>query len=172
MFRLKLTHNLPSNDQEEDQGINQQLSNQLWYHHRAWNNLLHQHLCPSNSSQLKQPAALQPKVQQPPPAAPASQQPVRRRITQKGPGPAATKLHNILEKARSTHELEVAVNAAEEELRDAKESLKDVHLQAYYEDDLSLFVEEDIKKAMLKEGESLQGTYEPSGQIKLHQATA
>ena len=66
-----------------------------------------------------------------------------------------------MEKARSTHELEVAVNAAEEELRDAKEALKDVHLQAYYEDDLSLFAEEDIKKAMLKEGESLHGTYEP-----------
>ena len=66
-----------------------------------------------------------------------------------------------MEKARSTHELEVAVNAAEEELRDAKEALKDVHLQAYYEADLSLFAEEDIKKAMLKEGESLQGTYEP-----------
>ena len=59
------------------------------------------------------------------------------------------------------HELEVAVNAAEEELSDAKEALKDVHLQAYYEDDLSLFAEEDIKKAMLKEGESLHGTYDP-----------
>ena len=122
---------------------------------------------PSTSTSLPQqqqaqrPAALQPKGQQPPPGAPASQQPVRRRITQKGPGPAATKLHNILEKARSTHELEVAVNAAEEELCDAKEALKDVHLQAYYEDDLSLFAEDDIKRAMLKEGESLQGTYDP-----------
>ena len=65
-----------------------------------------------------------------------------------------------METARSTHELEVAVNAAEEELSDAKEALKDVHLQAYYEDDLSLFAEEDIKKAMLKEGESLHGTYD------------
>ena len=116
---------------------------------------------PQQPQQAQQPAASQPKVQQQPPAAPALQQPVRRRFTQKGPGPAATKLHNILEKARSTHELEVAVNAAEEELRDAKEALKDVHLQAYYEDDLSLFAEEDIKKAMLKEGESLRGTYEP-----------
>ena len=42
-----------------------------------------------------------------------------------------------------------------------KEALKDVHLQAYYEDDLSLFAEDDIKKAMLKEGESLHGTYDP-----------
>ena len=121
---------------------------------------------PQQPQQAKQPAALQPKVQQTPPptaasAAPALQQPVRRRITKKGPGPAATKLHSILEKARSTHELEVAVNAAEEELSDAKEALKDVHLQAYYEDDLSLFAEEDIKKAMLKEGESLHGTYDP-----------
>ena len=124
---------------------------------------------PSTSTSLLQPAqqahqsaALQPKVQQQPPAASAlQQQPVRRRITQKGPGPAATKLHNILEKARSIQEIELAVNAAEEELRDAKEALKDVHLQAYYEDDLSLFPEEDIKKAMLKEGESLHGTYVP-----------
>ena len=60
-----------------------------------------------------------------------------------------------MEKARSIHEIELAVNAAEEELRDSKEVLKDVHLQAYYEDDLSLFSEADIKKAMLKEGESL-----------------
>ena len=53
------------------------------------------------------------------------------------------------------------MNAAEEELADAKEALKDVHLQAYYEDDLSLFAEDDIKRAMLKEGESLHGTYDP-----------
>ena len=131
---------------------------------------------PQQPQQTKQPAALQPKarqttppqptlqqpaLQQPALQQPALQQPVRRRITQKGPGPAATKLHSILEKARSMHELEVAVNAAEEELSDAKEALKDVHLQAYYEDDLSLFAEEDIKKAMLKEGESLPGTYDP-----------
>ena len=120
---------------------------------------------PSTSTSLPQQVQQQP-AQQPsaaqPPAAPASQQqPVRRRITQKGPGPAATKLHNILEKARSIHEIELAVNAAEEELRDSKEVLKHVHLQAYYEDDLSLFSEEDIRKAMLKEGESLSGTYEP-----------
>ena len=126
---------------------------------------------PSTSTSLpqpaSQPAALQPKAQQPPPPPPAlqqpalQQQPVRRRIMQKGPGPAATKLHSILEKARSLHELEVAVNASEEELQDAKEALKDVHLQAYYEDDLSLFAAEDIKRAMLKEGESLRGTYDP-----------
>ena len=110
---------------------------------------------------LQQPALQQPALQQPALQQPALQQPVRRRITQKGPGPTATKLHSILEKARSMHELEVAVNAAEEELSDAKEALKDVHLQAYYEDDLSLFAQEDIKKVMLKEGESLHGTYDP-----------
>ena len=108
-----------------------------------------------------QPAQQQSSAAQPPAAQASQQQPVRRRITQKGPGPAATKLHNILEKARSIHEIELAVNVAEEELRDSKEVLKDVHLQAYYEDDLSLFSEVDIKKAMLKEGESLSGTYEP-----------
>ena len=122
---------------------------------------------PKQPAAASRPVALQPKAPQPPPPPLAlqqpalQQQPVRRRITQKGPGPAATKLHSILEKARSMHELEVAVNASEEELYDAKEALKDVHLQAYYEDDLSLFAEEDIKKAMLKEGESLHGTYEP-----------
>ena len=122
---------------------------------------------PQQPTPASQPAALQPKAPQPPPPPQAlqqpalQQQPVRRRITQKGPGPAATKLHSILEKARSSHELEVAVNAAEEELRDAKEALKDVHLQAYYEDDLSLFAAEDIKRAMLKEGASLSGTYDP-----------
>ena len=122
---------------------------------------------PQQPTPASQPAALQPKAPQPPPPPQAlqqpalQQQPVRRRITQKGPGPAATKLHSILEKARSSHELEVAVNAAEEELRDAKEALKDVHLQAYYEDDLSLFAAEDIKRAMLKEGASLNGTYDP-----------
>ena len=66
-----------------------------------------------------------------------------------------------MEKARSSQEIELAVNAAEEELRDSKEVLKDVHLQAYYEDDLSLYPEDEIKKAMLKEGENLHGTYDP-----------
>ena len=47
-----------------------------------------------------------------------------------------------------------------------------VHLQAYYEDDLSLFSEEDIKKAMLKEGESLIGNLRASVQDKLYSATA
>ena len=97
---------------------------------------------------------------------------MRRRITQKGPGPAAAKLHNILEKARSIQEIELAVNAAEEELRDAKEALRDVHLQAYYEDDLSLFAEEDIKKAMLKEGGKLARNLRTGGQDKLYQAAA
>ena len=57
-----------------------------------------------------------------------------------------------MDKARTIQEIELAVNASEEELRDSHDVLKNVHLQAYYEDD---------KKAMLKEGEILQGTYEP-----------
>ena len=123
---------------------------------------------PQPKQQAQPPAALQPKVQHQPPAAPAlQQQPVRRRTTQKGPGPAATKLHNILEKARSIREIELAVNAAEDELRDAKEALKDVHLQAYYEDDLSLFPEEEIKKATMKEGENLHGTCQPVAKSSL-----
>ena len=61
---------------------------------------------PKQPPPASQPAALQPKAPQPPPPPPALQQPalqqpalqqpVRRRITQKGPGPAATKLHSIL----------------------------------------------------------------------------
>ena len=83
--------------------------------------------------QVAQPSAQQPSAEQ------ASQpKPVRRRITQKGPGPAASKLHSILEKARTIQEIELAVNASEEELRDSQEVLKNVHLQAYYEDDLEL----------------------------------
>ena len=65
------------------------------------------------------------------------------------------------------HELEVAVNAAEEELSDAKEALKDVHLQAYYEDDLSLFAEEDIKKAMFERRGKLAWNIRPCLKSKL-----
>ena len=36
-----------------------------------------------------------------------------------------------------------------------------MHLQAYYEDDLSLYPEDEIKKAMMKESENLAGTYDP-----------
>ena len=97
---------------------------------------------------------------QPSSAQASEQQPVRRRLTGKRTDPIGSKLFNILEKARSSQEIELAVSAEEDELRDSKEALKDVHLQAYYEDDLSLFSEEDIKKAMLTEGENLQGTYE------------
>ena len=113
------------------------------------------------------PVALPQQVAQPtsmpqPSAEQASQpKPVRGRITQKGPGPAASKLHSILEKARTIQEIELAVNASEEELRDSQEVLKNGHLQAYYEDDLSLYPEDEIKKATLKEGENLQGTYGP-----------
>ena len=77
---------------------------------------------------------------------------MRRRITQKGPGPAASKLLSILERARTIQEIELAVNASEEELRDSQEVLKNVRLQAYYEDVHSLYPEDEIKKAMLKEG--------------------
>ena len=176
----------PSRDREEDQSFNQHLPTSFGSTTRLGSTSTSTSW-PQQQQQQQHPTALQPKARQPapPPQAlqqpavqqpavqqPALQQPVRRRITQKGPGPAATKLHNILEKARSQHELEVAVNAAEDELADAKEALKDVHLQAYYEDDLSLFAEDDIKKAMLKEGESLHGTYDPCFKGKLHKAAA
>ena len=45
--------------------------------------------------------------------------------------------------------------------------MKNAQLQAYCEDDLSLFSAEEIKKAKLKEGESLRGTYEQVSRASL-----
>ena len=133
----KLTPNPHSKDQEVDQGINLQLSNQPSCHHQAWHSL-------HNNQQLSHSQL--------------SNNLLRHNLQQH-------KLHNSSllggESPRRDQDHELAVNAGEEELRDSKEVLKDVHLQAYYEDDLSLFSEEDIKKAMLTEGENLKGTYEP-----------
>ena len=156
---------LPSIGPEADQVSNSKLSHPQELQQPP----LHQPALPppvgqqpaSTPTALPQPVA-QPTSMQQPSAEQASQpKPVRRRITQKGPGPAASKLHNILEIARTIQEIELAVNASEEELRDSQEVLKNVHLQAYYEDDFSLHPEDEIKKAMLKEGENLQGTYDP-----------
>ena len=82
-------------------------------------------------------------------------------MQQKGSSPLASKLNSILEKARSIQEIELAVNASEEELRQSQEPVHEAQLQAYLEADLSLFPAEEVKKAKLKEGESLRDTYEP-----------
>ena len=140
---LKLTRSLPSRGPEADQVSNSKLSHLLSTHHQAWFSNLYHKLVHQEMQQppLPPPALPQPVVQQPastptalpqqvaqptsmqqPSAEQASQpKPVRRRITQKGPGPAASKLHSILEKAGTIQEIELAVNASEEELRDSQE---------------------------------------------------
>ena len=45
--------------------------------------------------------------------------------------------------------------------------MKDAQLRAYFEDDISLFSAEEIKKAKQKEGESLKGTYEQVSRANL-----
>ena len=87
-------------------------------------------------------------------------QPGRRSKEQKGTRPIASKLHSILEKARTFQVIELAVNSSEAEVKESEAAMQDAHLKAYFEDDLSLFPAEEIKKAKLKEGESLRGTYE------------
>ena len=73
-------------------------------------------------------------------------------MQQKGSSQTASKLNSILEKARSIQEIELAVNASEEEIRQPQAAVKEAQLQAYFEDDLSLFPAAEIK--------SLRGTYD------------
>ena len=58
-------------------------------------------------------------------------------------------------------------NTSEEEIRASQAAVQDAQLQAYFEDDLSLFPAEEIKKAKQKEGESLRGTYEQVSRASL-----
>ena len=97
----------------------------------------------------------------------SQQQPLRRSKKQKGTEQIANKLPSILEKARTFQEIELAVNTSEEEARESQAAVKDAHLRAYFEDDLSLFSAEEIKKAKQKEGESLRGTYEQVSRANL-----
>ena len=97
----------------------------------------------------------------------SQQQPERRSKKQKGSVLTANKLHSILEKARTFQEIELAVNSSEAEVKESKAAVQDAHLKAYFEDDLSLFPAEEIKKAKLKEGESLRGTYEQVSRASL-----
>ena len=87
-------------------------------------------------------------------------QPVRSRVKKRSE-PTTSKLASSLDKARSFQEIELAVSTSEEELQEAQAAMKEAQLQAYFEDDLSLFSAEEIKKAKQKEGESLRGTYDP-----------
>ena len=80
-------------------------------------------------------------------------------MKQKGSSLLASKLNSILEKARSIQEIELAVNASEEELRQSQATVNEAQLQAYLQADLSLFPAEEIRKAKLKEGESLRETH-------------
>ena len=97
----------------------------------------------------------------------SQQQPLRRSKKQKGTEQIASKLPSILEKARTFQEIELAVNTSEEEARESQAAVKDAQLRAYFEDDLSLFSAEEIKKAKQEEGESLKGTYEPVSRANL-----
>ena len=92
---------------------------------------------------------------------------MRRSKKQKGSEQIANKLHSILEKARTFQEIELAVNSSEAEVKKSKAAVKDAQLRAYFEDDLSLFSAEEIKKAKQKEGESLRGTYEQVSRASL-----
>ena len=76
-----------------------------------------------------------------------------------------------MEKARTFQEIEHAVNTSEEESRESQAAVKAAQLQAYFEDDLSLFSAEEIKKAKQKEGEYMRGTYEslPRASFTAHQ---
>ena len=97
----------------------------------------------------------------------SQQQPLRRSKKQKGSEQIANKLQSILEKARTFQEIELAVNTSEEEARESQAAVKDAQLRAYFEDDLSLFSAEEIKKAKQKEGESLRGTYQQVSRASL-----
>ena len=90
----------------------------------------------------------------------SSHQLVRSRMQQKGSSPIDSKLPNILEKARTFQDIELAVNISDEEHRQSQEAVHEAQLPAYLEIDLSLFSPEEVKKAKLKEGESLRDTYE------------
>ena len=80
-------------------------------------------------------------------------------MKQQGSSQIASKLHSILEKARTFQEIELAVNTSEEESSESQAAVKAAQLQAYFQDDLSLFTAEEIKKAKQKAGASLRGTY-------------
>ena len=97
----------------------------------------------------------------------SQQQPMRRSKKQKGSEQIATKLHSILAKARTFQEIELGVNTSEEELGESQSAVKDAQLRAYFDDDLSLFSAEEIKKAKQKEGESLRDTYQQVSRASL-----
>ena len=78
----------------------------------------------------------------------SQQQPVRRSKKLKGSEEIANKLHSILEKARTLQEIELAINTSEEESRESQAAVKAAQLHADFEDDLSLFSAEEIKRTI------------------------
>ena len=113
----------------------------------------------SATTALKDHVLNPPSRKQPSEEQASQQQPVRRCQKQKSSTQISSKLHRILEKARTFQEIELAVTS-EAETRESHAAVQNTQLQAYFEDDLSLFSAEEIKKAKQKEGESLKGTYE------------
>ena len=115
---------------------------------------------PASATTVLIEQVLEPTLRRQPSEEQASQpQPVRSEKP-KGSEEITNKLQNILEKARTFQEIELAVTTSEEESRESQAAVKAAQLQAYFEGDLSLFSAEEIKKAKQKEGESLRGTYE------------
>ena len=91
---------------------------------------------------------------------------MRRSKKQEGSAQIANELR-ILEKARTFQEIELAVNTSDEEFKASQAAAKDAQLQAYYQDDLSLFPAEEIEKAKLNEGENLRGACEQESRASL-----
>ena len=114
---------------------------------------------PSATTTLIERVLNPPSRRQPSEEQASQQQPVRRCPKQNGSKEIANKLHSILEKARTFQEIELAVTSGEES-RESQAAVQHAQLQAYFEDDLSLFPAEEVKKAKQQEGESLKGIYE------------
>ena len=115
---------------------------------------------------------IEPTTRRPSSEAHASpRQPVRRSKTKNDSEETANTLHRNLEKARTFQEIELAVHTSEEDIREPQAVVKHAELRAYFEDDLSLFPAEEIKKAKQEAGESLKGAHKsvPRTSFTAHQ---
>ena len=112
----------------------------------------------SATTALKEPVLDPPSRRQPSEEQASQQQPMRRCQKQKGSTEIANKLHSILDKARTFQEK--LATTSEEDRRESQAAAQSAQLQAYFEDDLSLFPIEEVQKAKQQAGESLKGTYE------------
>ena len=104
---------------------------------------------------------IEPPLRTKPSEAQASHQPSKsRRKHQPSTDLIANKLQCILDRASTFQEKELAVQPSEEELPDVQAAMKNAHLHAYFNEDLSLFSAEEIKKAKQIASDSLRGTYD------------